>query len=510
MAASRKLFVLLPVTLLGAGLTLASCSALPVLPPRAASTALVDTGDTRLGKAVLPGTMAHPGLAGIHALADGRDAFAARVMLAQAAERSLDVQYYIWRNDTTGMLMFDALKAAAERGVRVRLLLDDNNTAGLDAILAQLDAHPQIEIRLFNPFAIRGARYLGFITDFSRLNRRMHNKSYTADNQMTIIGGRNIGNEYFGAVGDVSFADLDVIVAGPVVRAVSDDFDRYWNSSSAYPLTAMVPHPDAAPARVFDPNAAAYLDAVRRSTFMTQLTVGTLPFEWAHTRLVSDDPAKVVGKAPKDSNIALRLKTLLGEPKRSLDLVSPYFVPGKEGAKAIADMAQQGIRVRVLTNSLEATDVAAVHSGYVKWRKPLLESGVTLYELRQEWTDEPSRAQRRGAFGSSDASLHAKTFSVDGNRIFVGSFNFDQRSIHLNTEMGLVIDSVALAGQLSTTLDQRMPTRAYEVRIDGQGKLHWIERLDGKEVRYDVEPGTSWWKRAAVRGLSWLPIDWLL
>lgn len=510
MGASRRLLVLVPVAMLAAGMTLASCSALPVLPPRAASTALGDTGDTRLGKAVLAGTMAHPGLAGIHPLSDGRNAFAARAMLAQAAERSLDVQYYIWRNDTTGMLMFDALKAAADRGVRVRLLLDDNNTAGLDAILAQLDAHPHIEIRLFNPFAIRSARYLGFVTDFGRLNRRMHNKSFTADNQVTIVGGRNIGNEYFGAAGDISFADLDVIVAGPVVRAVSDDFDRYWNSSSAYPMAAMVPHPEAAPARKADAEAATYLEAVKRSTFMKQLSAGTLPFEWAHTRLVSDDPAKVMGKAPEEAKIAHKLKKLLGEPKRSLDLVSPYFVPGKEGAEAVADLARQGVRIRILTNSLEATDVAAVHAGYAKWRKPLLEAGVSLYELRREWTDEPSREQRRGAFGSSDASLHAKTIAADGNRIFVGSFNFDQRSIHLNTEMGLVIDSVALAGQLTSTLDNRMPTRAYEVRVDEKGKLHWIERPNGKEVRHDVEPGTTWWKRAAVRGLSWLPIDWLL
>jgi putative cardiolipin synthase len=502
--------VLVPAAMLAGGLTLASCSALPALPPRAATTALADTADTGLGKAVLAGTMAHPGLAGIYPLADGRDAFAARAVLAQAAERSLDVQYYIWRNDTTGMLMFDALKTAADRGVRVRLLLDDNNTSGLDAILAQLDAHPQIDIRLFNPFAIRSVRYLGFMTDFGRLNRRMHNKSFTADNQVTIVGGRNIGNEYFGAAGDISFADLDVIAVGPVVRAVSDDFDRYWNSGSAYPMAAMVPHPEAAPRRNADPAAAAYLDTVKRSTFMTQLSAGTLPFEWAHTRMVSDDPAKVIGKAPEEANIAFKLKNLLGEPKRSLDLVSPYFVPGKDGAKAVADLARQGVRVRVLTNSLEATDVAAVHAGYAKWRKPLLEAGVTLYELRREWTDEPSREQRRGAFGSSDASLHAKTFSADGNRIFVGSFNFDQRSIHLNTEMGLVIDSVALAGELTSTLDQRMPTRAYEVRIDEQGKLHWIERPDGKEVRHDVEPGTTWWKRAAVQGLSWLPIDWLL
>jgi putative cardiolipin synthase len=511
MRAPRKLLFTLPLVIGAGALALASCSSLPVLDKRVASSALSDTDDTRLGRAVLPAAMAHPGLAGIHALADGRDAFAARAVLAQAAERSLDVQYYIWRNDTTGTLLFDALRQAADRGVRVRLLLDDNNTSGLDAVLAQLDAHPQVEVRLFNPFAIRTMRFLGFATDFGRLNRRMHNKSFTADNQITIVGGRNVGDEYFGAVGEVSFADLDVMTVGPVVRAVSDDFDLYWNSSSAYPLALLAPDAGEAPKRLVDPEAGTYLEAVKRSSFIEQLTAGTLPFEWARTRMVSDDPAKVVGKAAMEAHVAVKLRNLLGQPQRSLDLVSPYFVPGKAGVEAFTTLAQQGAKVRVLTNSLEATDVAAVHAGYAKWRKPLLEAGVTLYELRREWTDEPSREKRDGvSFGSSDASLHAKTFAVDGTRVFVGSFNFDQRSIFLNTEMGLVIDSPVLATRLSETLDEAMPTRAYEVRMDEKGSLHWIERGQGKAIRHDSEPGTTWWKRVSVMLLSWLPIDWLL
>lgn len=507
----RKLLVMLPLVIIAGALALSSCTSLPALEGRVASVAVVDTDDTRLGRAIAPAAAAHPGLAGTHALADGRDAFAARAVLAAAAERTLDVQYYIWRNDTTGTLLFDALKKAADRGVRVRLLLDDNNTSGMDAVLAQLEAHPHIEVRLFNPFGLRKMRYLGFATDFMRLNRRMHNKSFTADNQVTIVGGRNVGNEYFGAVGEISFADLDVMTIGPVVKAVSDDFDRYWNSPSAYPLALLAPEAGELPQRTVDPEAAGYLEAVKRSAFLDQLVHGTLPFEWARTRLVSDDPAKVVGTATMDSNIAFRLRDLLGEPERGLDLVSPYFVPGEEGARAFAELARKGARVRILTNSLEATDVAAVHSGYAKWRKPLLEAGVVLYELRREWTDEPSREKKREApFGSSDASLHAKTFAVDGSRIFVGSFNFDQRSIYLNTEMGLVIDSPALSKRLTDTLDGNMPARAYEVRMDDKGAIYWIERNDGREIRHDVEPGTSWWKRAAVKAMSWLPIDWLL
>jgi len=507
-----KIWLVLPTALLAGALTLSSCSSLPPLEGRVASTALTDTDNTRLGKAILPQTSAHPGLVGIHGLADGRDAFAARAVLAQAADRSLDVQYYIWRNDTTGMLMFNALRKAAERGVRVRLLLDDNNTGGLDAILATLDAHPQIEVRLFNPNGIRSMRTLGLVADFWRLNRRMHNKSFTADNKVTIIGGRNVGDEYFGAAGDISFADLDVIAAGPVVKAVSDDFDRYWNSPSAYPLALMVTDPEPAPPAAVDPDAKAYLEAIQQSAFLQQMLGGTLPLEWAHARFLSDDPAKVLDKSTPDANIATRLKVLFGQPERNLDLVSPYFVPGKDGAAAVVEIAKKGAKIRVLTNSLEATDVAAVHAGYAKWRKPLLEAGVELYELRRASTDEPSREKKRSSagFGSSDASLHAKTFGVDGNRIFVGSFNFDQRSIHLNTEMGMVIDSVELADRLSKTLDRTLPMRAYEVLLDEKGNVYWVEGRDGKLVRHDVEPGTTWLKRAAVNGLSWLPIDWLL
>jgi len=509
---ARRVWLVVPAALLALSLALTSCSSLPPLEGRVASTAIADTDDTRLGKALMPLTMAHPGLAGIHALADGRDAFAARAVLAQAADRSLDVQYYIWRNDTTGRLMFDALRAAAERGVRVRLLLDDNNTAGLDASLAALDAHPMIEVRLFNPNGIRSVRTVGMAADFMRLNRRMHNKSFTADNQVTIIGGRNVGDEYFGAAGEISFADLDVIAAGPVVRAVSDDFDLYWNSPSAYPLVLLAPDAAAAPALKPDAEAQAYIEAIKRSAFLEQLVEGSLPLEWARARFVSDDPAKVMGTAAPEANIAFKLRDILGEPQRSLDLVSPYFVPGKEGTAAFVDLAKKGTRTRILTNSLEATDVAAVHAGYAKWRKPLLESGVTLYELRREATDEPTREKRGSGsgIGSSDASLHAKTFGVDGKRVFVGSFNFDQRSIHLNTEMGMVIDSPALAARLTETLDRTLPTRAYEVKLDDRGSVIWLERRGDQVIRHEKEPGTSWFKRAAVKALSWLPIDWLL
>jgi putative cardiolipin synthase len=497
----------------------ASLSSLPPLDRRVASTAFTDTAGTRLGAAIAPLAQAHPALSGIYPLAEGRDAFAARALLAHRAERSLDLQYYIWRNDLTGVLMLDALRAAAARGVRVRLLLDDNNTAGLDGMLLALDRDPNIEVRLFNPFARRDWRSLGYLTDFARLNRRMHNKSFTVDNQVTIVGGRNIGDEYFGAADDVLFADLDVIAIGPAVQAVSQDFDRYWNSASAYPVAALVDAgaeqsaqgvAERAAALRREPAAQAYLQALRTLPFVEQLAQRSLPFEWGAARLVSDDPAKVRGEGEAQARVGVRLRTLMGEPQRQLDLVSPYFVPGKATTAELAAIAARGTAVRVLTNSLEATDVAAVHAGYAKWRRELLQAGVSLYELRREGGEPQPQQERAGRFGSSSSSLHAKTFAVDRQRIFVGSFNFDPRSLELNTEMGLVIDSPALAAALDSRLTQSMPRHAYRAQLEQDGKLVWIEQTGQGVRRHEEEPGAGFWKRAGVRILSWLPIDWLL
>lgn len=497
---------------------LPGCSGLPSLEGRSVTRVDRETGDTFLGRTVQPLIAAHPGLSGIRPLQDAHDAFAARVLLAQVAERTLDVQYYIWRNDMTGTLLFHALHQAAERGVRVRLLLDDNNTAGLDPILAALNSHPNIEVRLFNPITTRKFRWIGYLTDFSRLNRRMHNKSFTIDNQATVIGGRNVGDEYFGATEGVLFADLDVLAIGPVVEAVSEDFDRYWASGSSYPVERILPAvseevqrqlTEKAKALEQDPAAAAYMKALRQSDFVQEMHQGGLAFEWAETRLVSDDPAKGLGLAAPEKLLTARLAEILEIPQTDVELVSPYLVPTAAGVKAFAEIARQGVAVRILTNALEATDVALVHSGYAKRRKELLEAGIRLYELRRE-AATPIDEDKHKIFGSSGSSLHAKTFSVDRSHVFVGSFNFDPRSADLNTEMGLVIHSPALAQQIEAQFNDRIPLSAYEVRLDENGQLYWLERRDGQLLRHDTEPGTTFWQRAGVYLMSLLPIEWLL
>ena len=497
------------------------CASLPPLEGRIESHALADTGATHLARATAPGVAAHPGRTGIHALPNPLDAFAARVLLAAAAEKSLDVQYYIWRGDQTGYLLFDALWRAAGRGVRVRLLLDDNNTQGLDEVIGVLDEHPNIEVRLYNPVAYRSSRLMNFVTDFERVNRRMHNKSFTADNRASIVGGRNVGNEYFGAGEDVLFADLDVLAVGAAVQQVSDAFDLYWNSPSAYPASLVVPKP--APGAVdrlkakfvevgADPESHRYVDAVRDTPLVASLLDGKLELEWDDARVVRDDPAKTLDKSERHDILLLTdLLRNFGRPESSFDLVSPYFVPGKEGTAGLASLAKRGVATRVLTNSLAATDVSAVHAGYEKWRKPLLGAGVKLYELKatSAAVEAEEKKERKEKKGSSPESLHAKTFALDGKRIFVGSFNFDPRSALLNTEMGLVIDSPALAARLHDAMDS-VTRDAYELRLDSSGDIEWIEHGPAGDKRYDSDPGTTAFKRAMVWFMSLLPIDWLL
>jgi putative cardiolipin synthase len=486
---------------------------LPSLAGRVASKAVTDTGNTQLGRAIHPLVKAHPKVSGIYPLHDARDAFAARVHLGRVAQRTLDVQYYIWEKGLTGTLLLQELRKAADRGLRVRLLLDDNNTSGLDAILAALNSHSNIEVRLFNPFVIRSPR-IGYLTDFFRANRRMHNKSFTADNQATIIGGRNIGDEYFGATAGMLFVDLDVLAIGPVVSEVSNDFDHYWNSASAYPVDRILPrvNPQKLLGLSADANrieqstqAIAYMNALRESRFVEQLINGKLQFEWAATKMISDDPAKGLGRAAPEKLFPQQLKEIVGQPRRNFELVSAYFVPSAHGAHSLVSFAKSGVKIRVLTNAFEATDVPAVHAGYVKRRKELLHAGIRLYELRRA-SSAIRGGKTTGIGGSSRSSLHAKTFSVDGSRVFIGSFNFDPRSAKLNTELGFVIDSPALAQQVEQTFETRVPQVAYEVRLSDTGQLYWIEQREG-QVRYDTEPGTSFWTRALIWFLSHLPIE---
>ena len=343
----------------------------------------------------------------------------------------------------------------------------------------------------------------------------MHNKSFTADSQVTIIGGRNVGDEYFGAGQDISFVDLDVIAVGPVVQEVTSDFERYWTSGSAISAAMVVPPSiesaiadiGAAAHRVeHDPAGVKYIHAVAAAPFVRDLLEGNLRLEWATVHMVSDDPAKGLARATDATLLWNRLKAIIDSPKRELELVSPYFVPGAEGVKELTQLARAGVNITVLTNALEATDVPAVHAGYAKRRKPLLAAGIKLYELKRLASGRSPRGSGGGLMGSSSSSLHAKTFAVDRTRLFVGSFNFDPRSARLNTEMGFVIESAALANVVANACIQRVPEMSYRVSLKESGSLEWT---DGNQ-HFDCEPGTSLGRRLLVRFLALLPIEWLL
>ncbi len=521
-APAGTLLVAARAALLLAALTLSGCASLPPLDGRIPSTALTETADTRLGQAVTAADHSPKDESGIYALPQGREAFAARVLLARAAERSLDVQYYIWHTDNTGFLLLEELWNAAERGVRVRMLLDDNGIKGLDPVLAVFDAHPNIEVRLYNPYPNRGFKPLGYITNFKRLNRRMHNKSFTADTQLTIVGGRNVGDEYFGAGEGTLFVDLDVVAAGPIAGEVGAAFDLYWNSNSAYPADGIVGKP--APNGVEDlkarfaavnasPEAAEYIQAIRETKLVESFRAHELHFDWSRVQLLYDPPGKTLDEAGKEDLLLADLKHAIGVPQRELDIVSPYFVPGKAGTKNLSAYPESGIKLRIVTNSFAATDVGSVHTGYAKRRKALLRSGTRLYELKPNAPADgaSSHGHSKKGSGSSSASLHGKTLQVDRSRVFVGSFNLDPRSANLNTEMGLMIENPQLAEALSAWVDRVPQTVAYEVILTECGcGLEWIELTDQGEIRYHHDPKVGFLKRVLATIIGWLPIESLL
>ena len=472
---------------------------------------------TRLARAIVPLCENHPNECGILALDDSLDAFAARYLLAEMAETTLDVQYYIWEEDMSGRLLFAVLLAAAKRGVHVRLLLDDNNTPGLDDTLKMLDAHPNIEVRLFNPFSFRMLRALGYLTDFARLNRRMHNKSFTADGVVTLVGGRNIGDAYFGAGEEPLFSDLDVMAVGPVVKDVADDFERYWRCDSVSTLKSVLAlSEEEITERIELPESwyntditRRYLHKLQTSQFMPHLESGALPLIWARTRLLSDDPSKGEGKVPRHSLLPQRLFDVMGSPGERIDIISAYFVPTRAGVAQLLQLVRKGVKIAILTNSLAANDVAVVHAGYARWRKKLLRYGVELYELKP--TQEHDRVLHdRGLTGNSGSSLHAKTFSIDGRKVFIGSLNFDPRSTMLNTEMGFVIESETLATLIHKRFTQSQRDAAWQLRLDRWGRINWVDRQQGNEVILKKEPATGFWKRVLVRLATILPVEWLL
>lgn len=498
------LFALLMFLIILAG---TSYQSLPTWTPPTPN--ITNNQDSLLGKHFLPQIAMHPTLSGIYPLRDGQEAFLARISLVEVASHRLDVQYYIWHDDVVGRLLLQRLYVAAKRGVKVRLLLDDNNTKGMDGLLSAFDAHPNIEVRLFNPFMQRRYRPLGYLSDFFRLNRRMHNKSLTADGVATIVGGRNIGDEYFDAGGGVMFADLDVLAVGHAASEVTQDFERYWHSQSTYAAGDILPKGqptfDTTPST--DIATTRYLHALSQSPFAHYLKKGSIPLEWVKTTLISDDPAKGLGKAHHNDTVLAHISPIIASTQKELLIVSPYFVPTQAGTTALSQLAQNNKNVIILTNSLAATDVAPVHAGYAKYRKDLLQAGVQLFELKPDATVLVKN--HSSILKSSGASLHAKTFAVDEQKLFVGSFNMDPRSAALNTEMGLIINSPNLAQNLTRQFKTHQATTTYQVSLSNDN-LQWHTQSDNQTLTYDTEPDSSLLQDFVIWLCTKLPIEWLL
>lgn len=497
-------------------LLVAGCASIDFDYPRTPSAAALDTGGTYLGSRVSALSAAHPpGLSGFYPLHDGIDALSARLLLAERAERTIDTQYYLIKKDTTSLAFIEALLRAADRGVRVRLLLDDVFTKGYDAGLAGLDSHPNFEVRLFNPF-YRGAtgRIRSGLTDLTRVNRRMHTKTFTVDNQVTIVGGRNIADEYFGAREDAKFGDLDVVGIGEIADNVSNMFDSFWNHQTALPLPAFarMPGDPAAELEKLRIQLAASREEIAQTRYAEAVLATALDFvdkdsgvlEWAPYKLVYDSPDKgIKSKSGPSVAITTELRKALQSANSEVIIVSPYFVPRKAGIEFLSKLRARGVSVTVVTNSLAANNQVTVHGGYAPSRVPLLREGVRIYEVRPD--ADIAGAEIVAASGAK-ATLHTKSFLVDRHRVFVGSFNFDPRSANLNTESGVIIDSSELGSDFANTFNARIHTQTYELYLNEDGKLRWRGSEDGQEVIYKKEPQSTWRQRFIAGLVKLLPV----
>ena len=502
-------------TLAAATLTLAAgCATTQPNPdyPRVATTAFEAHEATPLGQEIAQLAAQHPGQSGFSLVHQGRQAFTARVALADLAQKTLDVQYFLWEADATGRILSEYLLRAADRGVRVRILLDDVNLKERDRSLAAFDTHPNIEIRLFNPFATRSSHLAGFLTDFDRVNHRMHNKLMVMDNALAIVGGRNMSDAYFEVDPKANFRDLDMVAAGPVVRDLSKVFDRFWNGPWSVPIGALREMPSSQADLVFYRQLMQqymqqkdnYPHPIGQDVATVKAEISSLlrGFVWAPGRVLYDDPASIndVRMRTLSKFIFQRVDSLQDE----LLIESAYFIPLPRGVDKLSELRARGVKVRVLTNSLASNDVLAAFAGYSAQREPLLKAGVELYELRPE----PGPVRKRLFGGGSKAGLHTKAIVFDRKDVFVGSFNLDARSAMINTEAGLYVESAVLARQVAAFMDDGIaPDNAFRVQLGADGRLVWSAEEDGKPIRYDVEPMSTTGQRMQAGFIRLLPVE---
>jgi putative cardiolipin synthase len=488
-------------------LLLAGCATPTRLPHDYSS--VIPASESAFGRSIQAQVAPQEGRSGFRLLPNSSEAFRARAELIRNAQKSVDLQYYIVHNGLSTRALVREILLAADRGVRVRILLDDTASDGQEEVIATLAVHPNIHIRVFNPLHLGRStmvtRTMGRLLDLSQQHRRMHNKLWLADNSVAIVGGRNLGDEYFDAKPDLNFTDMDLLCIGPVAGQLGVSFDQYWNSTLSQPISDfLINKPtteDLARSRQRleqslltsrTENKALY-DHLMTYRSKPQLATWRKQLIWAHGKAMWDAPSKVLAddEPARSLLMATQLRPELDSVDKELIMISAYFVPQQPGMRYLLGRADAGVEVRLLTNSLEATDVPAVHGGYAPYRKTLLEHGVKLYELRRQ-PDDPGRASSFGFSGGSDSSLHTKAMILDQQKVFIGSFNFDPRSVFWNTEVGVLVDSSELAGYVrELALEGMAPAMSYQARLE-KGEIVWVTEDDDQLHTLYEEPGGTW------------------
>lgn len=463
------------------------------------------------------------GLTAYLALDDAFISIASRLHLINKAQHNIDLQYYIWEDDSIGHLMLAELLKAADRGVKVRLLIDDQNGTKLDATLKQLAAHPNFEIKLFNPYKFRKLRVIDYAFRLKHINQRMHNKLIIADGAIAVTGGRNISREYFDASDNFQFTDMDILFYGTAVQHANDIFHEFWNDNLSYSVPQLLGdgnQEQLSKLRQYYELTALQKDQLKKRIELAEKQINKhlkdRPINWAKAHFIADSPDKIRGEATNDQLIYSQMLNIMGEPKQHLELVSAYFVPTRKGTDYLVNLSKNDVRIRILTNSFLANDVAVVHAFYQKYRHDLLQNGIKLYEFKpyiertkRTWY-EVVTGNVIPAKGKNTSSLHAKFFDIDG-MVFIGSFNFDPRSANLNSEVGLVVESDVLQKYISKSLDQYLPQIAYELKLNKQGEIIWLDQhKDGSIVEYKHDPETTKFQRFAMQAVSYLPIEWMM
>jgi putative cardiolipin synthase len=493
-------------------LAIGGCASISLDHPKTTSVAISETEDTFLAKESAEWRDDQLQRNGFYPLIEGKDAFGARLALMDKAEVSIDAQYFLMKPDNAGLVFTDKLLEAADRGVRVRLLLDDIFTTVDDAYFSFMDAHPNVEVRIFNPISRKGLFAFNYLGHFSLANRRMHNKSFIVDNQAAIVGGRNIAVEYFQLETTGEFIDFDMFATGPIVREVSDSFDIYWNNDLAIPITVIVKAPGE---DMMEQEEAQVREAMRKagdtiyaravhSSLLRQFSADELDPYIAEARMIVDDPQKLrVPISEEEQIVATELAAVLRKAKEEIIFFTPYFIPGKSGIEFIRQLRAKGVKIVLITNSLASNNHTAVHSAYSSYRRDLLDAGVELWEARADAAQ--ITVKNESTVLTEPLTLHTKGILIDRNQVFVGSLNLDPRSIDINTEMGILINSRELVSKIRDEAVATIPSMAYRLSMDENRKISWHAVVDGRKVVETHEPLTSAWRRFTAWFLKIVP-----